>query len=123
MSIVNREPKQIMTAYSRINGSRIFGDPTEVVLSGLISAVTIIKNFKDYVPAYFMLNHITVTTPRSLTGGLVSGPNGGGNTQLASMGIQFLGNWLGYSVQAIGVGYSFYDVIKEFILDLSQGTR
>ena len=57
---------------------------------------------------------MTITTPRSLTGGQV-GSATGGYSQLASIGIQLLGNWLSYPVTSISGGYAgaFYNIIKE----------
>ena len=122
MSVVNRKPKQIMTV--RIQGMRAAGWSGQGQPSAAISAITIIRNLKYYVPLYLQINHVTITTPRSLTGGQV-GSATGGYSQLASIGIQLLGNWLGYPVTSISGGYTgaFYDIVKEFILDMSQVNR
>ena len=122
MSVVNREPKQIMIV--RIQEMRAAGWIGQEQPSATISAITIVRNFKYYVPLYFQINHVTITTPRSLTGGQV-GSATGGYSQLASIGIQLLENWLGYPVTSISGGHAgaFYDISKEFVLDMRQGNR
>ena len=125
MSVVNREPKQTMVV--RINGLQAAGWNGSVQPpAAQIYANIVISNFKDYVPKYFQIHSVTVTTPRSITGGSVRNVTGDAVLGLMTqMSVQFIGNWLGLPVSVLpstNFG-TFFDVVKEFILDLSTGNR
>ena len=97
VSDVQRFPRKTMTV--RIYGLTAMGwAGGSAQKKAIVSARTIIENFKDYIPAYFKLNSISLFTCRGMTGGNVGNVSGAIPTSLVSVAFTFLGNWQGLPV-------------------------
>ena len=74
-----------------------------------------------------MVNHITVITPRSSTGGTVGVVEQLVSIIFTQVSVAFLGNWLGFPVTTLGgvdpSAGAYFDVIKQFVLDMTSGQR
>ena len=118
VSDVRRYPKQTMTV--RLHGMQACGwDGSSDPPHAIISAYSITQNFKDYVPAFFMVNHITIISCRTVTEGALRGKDSGeAYPILTSLAWNALGNWLGFSASVTSAAY---DIIRSGIMEMLSG--
>ena len=74
LSDISHFPKQTMTL--RIYGLRAMGWDGSQPPGAIVNPLTIVQNFKDYVPRWMKIHSLTLITPRGLTGGPIGSDPG-----------------------------------------------
>ena len=110
LSSILAEPKQTMTIRC-YDFSAMDRDVTENSSAVSVRPGRVLSNFKDYAPAYFKPNSVTIISCRDMSGGQVTG----GSITLGTMtnlGFNLLGNWLGVPILGTGLIAGTYGLIK-----------
>ena len=87
-----------------------------------MSAVTIVHNFKDYVPRWFRVHSLTLTSLGGIPRGAVEGDSAVGEKPaygtLMDIVFQCFGNYVGIPMSTAG---GVYDVVKSGVIEMLGG--